>query len=115
MATSEETARVRLYIAEPEENSGAMIPDDTIDGIIDEQSGDLYSAASRLWAIKAGSVADWYNVALDGGSLSREAVFKHCMQMADYYSVQGGQSLVSILLSSDYTTSEGEGDEVVEE
>jgi len=48
-------------------------------------SYDLNGAAADVWQRKAGNVAAYYDVSLDGHSLSRSQWMKQCLEMARYY------------------------------
>jgi hypothetical protein len=45
----------------------------------------LSHAAGRGWRIKAGKAANRYDLSTDGQSLSRSAVIRNCMKMANEY------------------------------
>ena len=106
---------VRLYINQPENDE--PFTDSVIQDMIDRVDGDVYSAAAEMWRIKAGSVADWYQVTADGSSLSRQQVFEHCQAMATYYSTQGTFSgagtMASVRMSTDYFIEEESEDDMV--
>lgn len=46
---------------------------------------DLNGAAAELWTERAGKVSSYYNVGLDGHTLSRAQWFDHCEKMAEFY------------------------------
>ncbi len=48
-------------------------------------SYDLNGAASELWTERAAKVSSYYNVGLDGHTLSRTQWFEHCERMAELY------------------------------
>lgn len=48
-------------------------------------SYDLNGAAADVWREKAGNVAAYYDVSMDGHSLSRSQWTRQCLDMAKYY------------------------------
>lgn len=48
-------------------------------------SYDINGAASDLWRERAAQVSSYYNVGLDGHTLSRAQWFEHCEKMAELY------------------------------
>lgn len=81
---------LRLYIAD--ETTPFKFGDEKLQQFLDSKGGDIHAAAAEVWRIKAGTVAEWYNVTADGRSLSRGDVYDHCMKMYNLYlGLSGGQ------------------------
>lgn len=82
-------ALLRLYLNDRTE---PYVFDDTeLTDLLDGAGGDVDAAAAEGWKIKAGTVAEWYDVNIDGSALSRSDVFDHCMKMRmQYLSSSGG-------------------------
>lgn len=92
----DDIALVRLYIDDPD--GGTPTFDDLkIQAFLDSQ-GDAHSAAAELWLVKAANVADWYSVQLDGGMLTRQQVFDHCMLMATTHRNFSVNDTISVLM-----------------
>lgn len=86
---------LRLYLSDPSPAPAGKSPvftDTQLKELLERAENDVNSAAAEGWRIKAGSVADWYDVSLDGSVLSRDQVWKHCMNMVSTYeALSGGQ------------------------
>jgi hypothetical protein len=51
---------------------------------------DLNAAAAEAWRLKAADAATSYSFTADGASYQRDAIFKHCLAMADHYAARAG-------------------------
>lgn len=97
--TTSDLALLRLYIADPA-GSDQVFETSTLSDILDRNSGDLNSAASELWGIKAATVADWYMSQTDGALLSRDQVFDHCLKMQKTYKSMSSSQIVNRTLTT---------------
>lgn len=79
---------LRLYLND--ETAPYVFDDPTLQDILDRAEGEVGAAAGEGWRIKAGKVAEWYDVELDGSALSRGQVAKHCLDMASFYEATSG-------------------------
>lgn len=104
--SADDIATLRLWLSDPED-ARQFFDDPTLQAMID-RAADLYAAAAEGWRIKAGHVAEWYDVNIDGRGLSREQVFRHCIRMADYYMNSGTGEIRSIAMSTASDTDESE-------
>jgi hypothetical protein len=61
------------------------------------RSYDLNAAAADVWRRKASHYAPTsFNFSTDNHSISRAAVYEHCVQMADFFENQGTQSIQTV-------------------
>ena len=85
---------LRLYLADTNPDvDKRFFTDPTLEALLDA-ADDVYGAAAEGWLIKSADVAKWYSVTIDGSTMSRDQVFKHCMDMREHYlgiSVGGGR------------------------
>jgi len=63
---------------------------------IDARTYDLSAAAADIWRQKASHYAMAYNITTDNHSLSRAQLYEHCKDMAQFYAVQAGPSVVQV-------------------
>lgn len=63
---------------------------------IEARAFDLPAASAAGWRELAGTKAELYNFAADGGRFDRQQWFAHCLQMADYWDKQVSPSWVGI-------------------
>jgi hypothetical protein len=63
------------------------------------RSYDLNAAAADVWRTKAAQSAKLYHVSTDNHSLSREQIFAHALQMADYYAGRAAPALTDLYRS----------------
>jgi hypothetical protein len=83
MATPEQIAEVREYIAEPSIENGWT--DGRIATYIDREEADLYLAASAIWTAKAARYASLVNVSESGSSRSLGSLIDNANKMAAAY------------------------------
>ena len=97
---SADIALLRLYLADP---AGAkeVFTDGKLQILLDKTE-DVNAAAAEGWRIKAGSVAEWYQMSVDGATLSRDQVFEHCIKMAEHYEGLGGGNLTNVRMDSEF-------------
>lgn len=81
---------LRLYLDDTDLTEKPFFDNDTLNHFLEGVGGDVHAAASEGWTVKAGSYFDWYLANIDGAFMSRDQVFKHCMDMADTHRSQGG-------------------------
>lgn len=82
---------LRLYLNDPA-GASEVFTDAMLQRLYDE-AGSLEACAATGWRVKAATVHDWYLVNIDGGFLSRDQVFNHCIKMAETFeSSKGGMS-----------------------
>lgn len=63
------------------------------------RSYDLQASAADMWRRKAAHYAPTsFNFSTDNHSVSKEQVYSHCIQMAEYFEGKGGQSIVEVQL-----------------
>jgi hypothetical protein len=98
-------ALLRLYLSDP---AGAkeVFTDEKLQTLLDNADGDVNSATGAGWRIKAASVADWYQMNVDGAFLSRDQVWFHCIRLAEYYEKISGGSLVNVKMDSGFIQDE---------
>lgn len=92
---------LRLYLSDPNPGPAGTTPvftDNQLTELLTRAEGDVNTAAAEGWRIKAGSVADWYDVSLDGSVLSRDQVWKHCMNMVSTYEALSGGQMKNVRL-----------------
>jgi hypothetical protein len=68
--------------------------------LLQQGDGNTHSAAALGWSIKAAHVWDWYLSQTDGALLSRDQVFKHCMDMASYHEGRSSGLIESVQMDS---------------
>lgn len=85
---------LRLYVADVAKPY--TFTDEQLNEFLTGKGGDINAAAAEIWRIKAGTVAEWYNVSLDGRTLSRGEVYEHCMKQYDLYLGLSGSRIVSV-------------------
>jgi adenine-specific DNA methylase len=79
MATVDQIAEVREYVAEPGITNGWT--DERIGEYIDREA-DLFLAASAIWSSKAASYASLVNVSESGSSRSMGSLIDNALKMA---------------------------------
>lgn len=82
MATAEQIAEVRDYVAEPGIDNGWT--DGKVGQYIDRET-DLYLAASAIWSAKAAKFAALVNVAESGSSRNMGSLIDNALKMAKAY------------------------------
>lgn len=82
MATADQIAEVREYVAEPGIENGWT--DDRISTYIERET-DLYLAASAIWTAKAARYASLVNVSESGSSRSLGSLIDNANKMAAAY------------------------------
>ena len=66
------------------------------------RSYDLNRAASDIWRQKASYYANTFDFSTDNHSIKRSDIYKHCLQMADYYaSLSDAGQAVTLMTRSD--------------
>lgn len=83
MATADQIAEVRDYIAEPTDDNGWT--DLRVGQYIDRESDDTYLAASAIWSAKAANYAHLVNVSESGSSRSMGSLLDNALKMAAEY------------------------------
>lgn len=102
--TADNLTLLKLYLHEPEDGA---LDDVQLQDLLDAHDGDLDASASAGWKIKAGTVAQWYDVTVDrADTFSRGQVFDHCMKMYELYGSTSGGSIASVRMSTDDTPTE---------
>lgn len=54
---------------------------------------DLNEAAAETWAVKAAAAATAISFTADGATFQRDAVFRHCMRMVEFYTARTGTDI----------------------
>lgn len=86
MATIEDIALVREFIAEPD--ADGPWTDARIEGFVD-LTANVYYAAAEVWGVKAANAAALVNVAESGSSRSLGDLLKQAQAMEAYYRKRG--------------------------
>jgi hypothetical protein len=89
MATAEQIAEVRDYVAEPGIDNGWT--DAKVGEYIDREA-DLYLAAAAIWSAKAASYATMVNVSESGSSRSMGSLIDNALKMAKEYRAKSAES-----------------------
>ena len=55
-----------------------------------------WDAAAEVWRQKASHHSGAFDFSTDNHSVTRSQVYKHCLEMAQYYQSQSGDSVVSV-------------------
>jgi len=101
--TTSEIELVRLYTDDRDDGTHDLfLEDDEIQSIVDGVTNDLHAASNKIWLMKAARVHEWYTTSLDGGYLSREQVFEHCLKMAEYHKQYASNALISVSMENTY-------------
>jgi hypothetical protein len=106
---SAEIELLRLYLADPA-GANEVFTDAKLQTLLDNKEADVGAAAAEGWRIKAASVADWYQMNIDGAFLSRDQVWEHCMKMAAHFDGRSGGNLANIGMDSGFTLTEAESE-----
>jgi hypothetical protein len=91
MATADEIAEVREYVAEPDNSNGWT---DTRVGTFIDREDDLFLAAAAIWSATAGAYAGLVNVSESGSSRSLGTLIDNALKMVAFYRGRSAESLV---------------------
>lgn len=95
MASLEDLTTLREYVNEPDDTNGWT--DDRLSGILDAGLTP-YSAAGRVWALKAGQYSTLVDVSESGSTRKLSDLRKNAMEMAKHYN---GLEVESVEVISD--------------
>lgn len=98
MATPDEIARVREYVAEPNDDGGWTSP--RIGTYVDEANADLYAAAAEIWGVKASAYAALVDVSESGSSRRMSSLHQNALEREAYYR---GRSRVASTAGAPFT------------